>query len=1226
MHWIQDIVPNHMAFHPQNIWLADLLKNGSDSIFVDFFDVNLEPTEKLMLPFLAKGLEKSVAEKTIELIEHQDQYLLEFAGLQWPISSTSELALKKGTIAKDDIQHILEQQHYRPCAASETNEYINYRRFFLVNSLICLRMEDPKVWTTYHKLILECYQQGLFQGFRIDHIDGLSNPKGYLDQLRQATGPACYITVEKILATNENLPKDWACEGTTGYEFLSMANQLATQSKADSRYQEIYESIMPETVHSDLQQYQAKSMILDNYMGGELKQLTHTYQNLQAELRWDILSTSQIREDIRELLLSLHVYRYYPEVEFPTNDLIGHLKKMSQRQPANQIAINCYRQLQLSAHPLPFLKRCMQYTGPVMAKGVEDTLMYTDNKHIGLNDVGGAIGQFGLLPQKFHDFILQRQSSQNYPLNTLSTHDTKRGEDVRAKLQAFTHRPDRYQQLWLSYQQQARDHATDVHPNDHYHLFQTLLGIWRPHQVIDSVFRGRLNTYVQKFLREGKERSFWEHPNQGYETLVTEFLENLLNEKNTFILALEQATLDLEQDWLHSIKLQLVLQATCPGAMDCYQGTELLDLNLVDPDNRQPVDYLIRKKLLQKAEKNDTKNTELDIKKLHFKQQLFQLRKTHKDLFIKGTYAPLDVIGPFSNRIIAYHRKTQKEHLIIVASIDSSLNLNHEEQNTYIKIPTGIPQIGHQLLEEGEVYINIQDQTLDLKTLFKKNRFSIIRFSSNPKRSSGILLPLSALPNETPIGNMGKSAKRFIDLMQESGQRIWQLLPINPTSPKVNYSPYSAHSSYAGNHLFIDVTKMRLQNPQPVSNQSTLHSKVDYQLAEAQQLKQLRQAYQQFHKDANDLQRQQFRHFCNKQQHWLVDYALFEFYHGLFGGRPWPQWPAAYKSRNVDALAETVEKHQNDIAEFQWRQYQFYQQWEELHQYAKNNHVELLGDLPFYVAHDSADVWANQTLFQLDDTGMPTASAGAPPDDFAKHGQNWRLPLYNWQAMAKDHYQWWMDRIAHQLELFDLVRIDHFRAIERYWLIPDHPEQAAGKWQQGPGQAFMDCLLQKFPASKFIAEDLGQDIENAQKIRKANQIPGMTVLQFGFGVDFPHSQHLPHNFSEIQQVHYFGTHDNPPIISWLENQACSLEKQNLAHYTDTSTANSTSQWAIIRNMLNSTASMVIFQFQDISGSTDIINRPGTIDDNWTYRLKEQDLLEHAHWQKLKSLTTFSGRL
>ena len=470
------------------------------------------------------------------------------------------------------------------------------------------------------------------------------------------------------------------------------------------------------------------------------------------------------------------------------------------------------------------------------------------------------------------------------------------------------------------------------------------------------------------------------------------------------------------------------------------------------------------------------------------------------------------------------------------------------------------------------------------------------------KRAAGILMPITSLPSEYGIGCFSKSAYDFVDWLKEAGQSYWQILPLGPTS--YGDSPYQSFSTFAGNPYFISLKALveegvlTKEDCDKVSWGRRADS-VDYEKIYKGRYKLLRKAYE----NSNTSENPDYQKFVAENSWWLSDYALFMAVKDQFGGVEWTKWAEDIRLRWANAMDYYRRELYFDIEFQQYMQFKFYEQWMKLKSYANSKGIQIIGDIPIYVAMDSADAWAHPELFQLDQDNVPLAVAGCPPDGFSATGQLWGNPLYRWDYHRNTGYQWWISRMSYCFRLYDVVRIDHFRGFDEYFSIPYGAETAVdGHWEKGPGMDLFNTVKEKLGDVDVIAEDLGYLTESVIEMVKESGYPGMKVLQFAFD-SREESDYLPHNY-ERNCVVYTGTHDNDTILGWYyvmseEDREFSKEYMGNAKSTDEELP-----WDFIRMSMESVANLAVTPMQEFLGlGTEArINYPSTLGNNWKWRL------------------------
>ncbi len=489
------------------------------------------------------------------------------------------------------------------------------------------------------------------------------------------------------------------------------------------------------------------------------------------------------------------------------------------------------------------------------------------------------------------------------------------------------------------------------------------------------------------------------------------------------------------------------------------------------------------------------------------------------------------------------------------------------------------------------------------------------------KRRSGVVLHPTSLPGPHGSGDLGPDAYYFVDWLHTAGQSLWQMLPLGPAGP--GDSPYMGSSAMAGNPMLLALEPLQARGwLKPEAALPPFDAlRVNFAQVLPWRLQNLRRAYRGFLQDTDPSAQQDLQRWCALQSGWLEDYALFMALDQAYATKDWTAWPEALAQRVPQALQAARERHAQEMAFWRFVQWQFDEQWQALKAYANSKQILIVGDLPIFVAHHSADCWANPSLFKLDAAGQPAVVAGVPPDFFSATGQWWGNPLYDWAAMAADAYRWWLERLRRQLAVSDAVRIDHFRGFQDYWEIDANQKDARlGHWQPGPGMALFDALSQALGDLPIIAEDLGIITDAVRALRARTGFPGMRVLQFAFDGDATHP-FLPHNF-EANTVVYTGTHDNDTVQGWWAS--CPARERDLAQaYLDREDL--PIHWRMTRSAWLSVANWALCLFQDVLGldGSHRMNTPGTTG-CWAWRFS-WDWVGPEPALDLRALTSLAGR-
>ncbi|MGF1457566.1 MAG: malto-oligosyltrehalose synthase [Leptolyngbyaceae cyanobacterium] len=793
MGWLQDIVPNHMAYDSSNPFLMDVMEYGPNSDYFNFFDIQWEhPYKDIMGKVLAPmlgdfygrclengqlTLDYDSSELTInyyalrfplriesytQLVTYQIDRLetalgrehpdfIKLLGILYLVKSTTtdstgqqyrdQVAFVKGLLwelyqSNPEVQAFIEDnlaifngtrspatEAEAQDAASATRDFglldallseqffrlsfwkvgaeeLNYRRFFTVNELICLSIDDPEVFEITHQFTKELMDAGWIDGVRIDHIDGLYNPQQYLERLRQHLGDH-YIIVEKILEPGETLPEDWPVQGTTGYEFLNHANGLFCQVDHEAAFSRLYEEFTRQFEAYEEQELRCKQLIVDKNLAGDVENLANMLKQIASHYRYaSDFTLIGLRRSIIAVLVVFPVYRTYitgDRLNERNRTYIQRVIQAAKRHVPEYVnELDFIGDLFLQNHEdwlteedraqrTQFVMRMQQFSGPLMAKGVEDTLLYVYHRLLSLNEVGGSPNRFGVTLPEFHAFNQQQVTYWPHSMNTSSSHDTKRSEDVRARLNVLSEMPDEWAMevnAWKPLNQQYKTVSGDracPDANDEYALYQTLVGAF-PFEPFDhDEFVQRIKDFAIKAVREAKVHTAWLRPDTEYEAGYLKFIDALLapDDENAFLVRLRTFQKQVAAYGMINSLSQQLLKMTAPGVPDIYQGTEMWDLSLVDPDNRRSVDYEHRFHELQELRKwaasdrpgllkNLTNYPEDGRIKLFLTAEALATRVAHRDIFQSGDYIPVRVTGQYDNHVIAFLRRAGSQYALTV--------------------------------------------------------------------------------------------------------------------------------------------------------------------------------------------------------------------------------------------------------------------------------------------------------------------------------------------------------------------------------------------------------------------------------------------------------------------------------------------------------------------------------------------------------------------------------
>ncbi|MBW4574516.1 MAG: malto-oligosyltrehalose synthase [Aphanothece sp. CMT-3BRIN-NPC111] len=829
MGWLQDIVPNHMAYDSQNQMLMDVLENGPDSDYLDFFDIEWnhyyeQLRGRVLTPMLGDFYGNCLENGEIKLEYDQTGLSVNYYSLRLPVRIESygkflnnnlgklarslrrnnpdfvkmlgilyiiknipaeskgheryeQASFVKGLLwelyndnpkVKEFIDSNIEEFNGEPGNPESFNllesllaeqfyslsfwkvgaEELNYRRFFTVNELISVKIEELKVFNKTNTLLFQLVESGNITGLRIDHIDGLYDPTNYLERLRQKAGDV-YITVEKILELEEEMPDYWKIQGTSGYNFMNYVNGLFCCKKNEQKIDNIYRRFTGlektyEQVVSD-----CKRLIIDRNLAGDIDNLAHLIKQIANKTRkGNDFTLYGIRKAIAEFLALFPIYRTYinndGQRKTDSQYIESVLKKAKEKTPQLFNELNFIEKLLLLEFEeniliadkdqwLHLVMRMQQYTGPLMAKGVEDTTFYVYNRMMSLNEVGGHPGYFGMKVADFHKF--NETQSKQWPdkMNATSTHDTKRGEDVRARLNVISEIPEEWEKqvkAWSKINNSKKKRLPDFiipDENDEYLFYQNLLGAFPFDESEEADFTKRVKEFIIKAIREAKVHTAWLRPDTTYEEGCMAFVEEVLNtsDDNEFLKEFRPFQKKIAEYGIYNSLSQTLLKVVSPGVPDFYQGTELWDLSLVDPDNRRPVDFDLRTSLLKEIK--DKAQTDIlglmaellatkeDARiKMFLTAKLLEARKQHLEVFQEGDYLPLEATGKFKDNIVAIGRTYKGKVAIAIAPRFFTLLIKPGEyplgeqvwDDTRLELPKGMPSAWKDALTDQTISAN----------------------------------------------------------------------------------------------------------------------------------------------------------------------------------------------------------------------------------------------------------------------------------------------------------------------------------------------------------------------------------------------------------------------------------------------------------------------------------------------------------------------------------------
>ena len=834
--WVQDIVPNHMAFSSQNQMLVDVLENGFDSQYVDFFDIDwnhpyLAIQGRVLAPFLGRFYGDCLECGELQLQYEENGVSINYYDNKYPIRIESysqiftyDLGRLQKKLGRDNpdfvkllgvlytlkyipsgeegrerydqiafskrmlwelwnssaeikqfieenikvfngepgnpesfnlLEGLLSEQFFRLAFWKVGNEELNYRRFFTVNDLISLRIEDEKVFETTHSLILDLVEEEKITGLRIDHIDGLYDPFEYLNRLREKA-PEVYLVVEKILEPKEELPLNWLIQGTTGYDFLNQVNGIFTQQLSKEAFDDIYQRFIGRAIDCEELIDRSKRLIVSRHLAGDIDNLARLLQELASEYRYASDFTMYgLKTALVEILTLFPVYRTYINESGSSASDKEYIQQVIDNAKANipgfsneltfiekflLLDFEEFLSEESQIQWLHFIMRLQQFTGPLMAKGVEDTVLYIYNRLISLNEVGSHPLEFGNSLEDFHEFNQERFAQWPHAMNATATHDTKRGEDVRARINVLSEIPEEWEENLRKWREINAPHKNCINgkdvptPNDEYFFYQTLIGTFPFDDQEYDEFISRIKDYLIKAIREAKVHTAWLKNDTAYEDGFTLFAQRVMKNdgENQFLEVFRPFQQEIAYYGILNSLSQILIKLTVPGLPDIYQGTEMWDLSLVDPDNRRPVDFDKRKQYLEEIKTRiDSdlmglisellQNPEDGKVKLFLTYKLLQARNEYIEIFQRGSYEKLNVAGSLKAHIVGFYRELAEQRVIAIAPRFFTSLVNSGEQpfgekvwqETRIITPPGSSHVWKDIITgqtiEGEETLWVRD-------------------------------------------------------------------------------------------------------------------------------------------------------------------------------------------------------------------------------------------------------------------------------------------------------------------------------------------------------------------------------------------------------------------------------------------------------------------------------------------------------------------------------------
>lgn len=679
-----DIVPNHMGVATgTNPWWQDVLTHGRASDHAAVFDIDWG--EPIVLPVLGTPLSQALAEGALTVERHDDRWwILAYGDHRFPLRDEDQHGPNTAP-----LPDLLARQHYRLAWWRTANDTLSWRRFFSINDLAGVRVEDPAVFEKTHALIFRLHDEGLIQGVRVDHVDGLTDPVGYTRRLRARLGPNAWIVVEKILGRSEPQPTAWGVDGTSGYDAMELIGLVLHDPAGAPALTDLWAELTGRPAAFATEELSARQELLAWHFTGQLERCVAAF----AAIAPDGTTPAMLRRAIERLLWVFPVYRTYatgdgaPDSDAAVRDAVR--ARVAPHLPPGEAPVTDWLLATLSGaggeHAADAVRRFQQLSAPIAAKAVEDTAFYRYGRLLSRNEVGADAATIGIAPSAFHATVAQRARDVPHAMLATATHDHKRGEDVRARLAVFSAMPDLWRACvdgWM-----ARDDAQAIAAADRYMLFQMLVGAW-PDDHTDIA--ERIKAWQRKALREAKRHSSWEDPDARYEAAADALIDTLLSD-TAFVAEVEALLAAIRPAAEANMLVQVALRYTLPGVPDLYQGTELTDLSLVDPDNRRPVDYAARQAALADPPP-----------KLALIARLLEWRRDDPALFAQGDYAPATVTGPAAPHVVAFERRHDGRTLRVAVALHG----RRDWGDTRIAFPSGADHRADAILGDRPVWLD----------------------------------------------------------------------------------------------------------------------------------------------------------------------------------------------------------------------------------------------------------------------------------------------------------------------------------------------------------------------------------------------------------------------------------------------------------------------------------------------------------------------------------------
>lgn len=1208
MGWLQEMSPGIMAFSLENKWLPDVFKKGLYSDYSGFFEINWDHPKKIfknkiIIPCLEMSLNEAIESQELMLEYDHPEFVIRYLDDVYPLNYPS----------------------YAYIFAADTNKSPSDLPDPLINLFT-----DPEKWQEAEEKIKEAFELNRdFKDLIKRCIEAINENKAKLRELinlqyyhlAPKNEPALNINYERIGDSNYLIKLNLENQSVFR-EVHSMIGTLIKENIIDGVI--VYHTGLP--FARDAYFKKLREMIgLHPCVITDAKitqnEINNSHLPIEGTTEYDFYDAS--------------IGLYLNEEKIKTFQKIyaKWIRKKTENKDNQKPKQNIFQ----------FWETTTGKWNLIRLMGVLSTSDQRIPKELLLdNDL-----------HYFHKIMKTRQQVVPNSLNSICSLNNVVGEDAIFRLMALSNFASEWKNSIKTWRKQnasfkpRKEILNNLVSFFEYDIYQFIVISIPGDLEISNDYLIQFKTFISDLVLNYKQYYFQSVTDQDALKVTLGFVQKILNAHSDFMRLLRHFMKNVMSVAIHYSLNNLILKSTCPGVPTFSPGSENWDLHLglkqnTDPENFQTLKY----QLGEMIRESDADHFSLLSKiwtnradgriKLFLTHLLLKERKNNPQLFRYGEYIPLKVSGKHKTGFIAFLRHHKQKYLLVILPVFQGINplqiIQNEKtdylEKSYISLPAWLPNEWQNILINESRHLNGETALNEVLSFFP---FAFLKSEKKEtSRKAGILNHITSLPGKYGMGDFGQVSFEWIDFLHKTGQQFWQVLPLNPVSAEYSFSPYSSYSAFAGNEMLINPDPLKtlalLPDNYRINTGKIKNEQVDFINQAAGRSKMLYDAWLGFNASENNFLKESFNAFCSQQEYWLKDYACFIALKEHFNQKSWYEWDAPFRDRNQNALDHFVKQNSDAIRKIKYTQFLFQEQWKAITAYANVMGISIIGDIPIYVSYDSADVWAHPDLFQLTKKKEMKVIAGVPPDYFNQNGQLWNMPVFDWDKMKSNGFAWWVQRIKRNMELYDLLRIDHFRGFSAYWEVPQNEETAVnGKWVKGPGAELFEVIRQHFPEMRFIAEDLGKIDQDVYDLRDQFGLPGMKVLQFAFDKNMPYSTHIPHNY-EYNSIAYTGTHDNNTLMGWLHHEVNNDIISRIKAYTDKNPYDKKWPEDLIRLVMASAAKIAIIPMQDYLGlgAKARMNFPSTKDGNWTWRMESNDLGKKIG-KRILSLTNLYGR-